>query len=290
MNTILTILSSLFILLLIHLTIMFIFTFYINPHESSIFTRFFPYQFIFNLLFSKNKTHHTYFSIRVDINTSKKNVKKHNPGVKKLIQIANKHHIPITFSIATTYLPVLSQEVIELIKNGKHEIISHAHHHKDITQRNQYQEIKKSKKMLEKKFNQQIQGMVAPQGKHNLQTLTAAKKTNIKYISAGALSHIRYWSFPYPFQKKKIWLIGGSIPSDHYLFNKKNIPPEKALNIWKKTLQHRAEQKWFSQLEYHNFSTTEKRLKQLEKLFIFIKQNPKITPITQAEFIKKIEE
>jgi len=280
--------SLIIILIVSHLIIITIYNYKINPYEASIFTKFFPYEFLFNLYFSSNKTKKSYFSLRVDINTSRENVKQHNEGLAKLIILANQYEIPITFSIASEYIPSLSEEVKELICEPRHEIISHGHIHSDLTQKNQAEQIKKSKLRLEEIFNKDVKGLVAPQAKHDFSTLKAAEENGIKYLSAGSLSYIRYWSFPYPFKKQSIWLIGGGIPSDHYLYQTKNRSAEEALHAWRKAIQHRSERGWFNQLEYHNFSTSKEKLEVLEELFQFISSNGKIEPTTQGEFLRNI--
>lgn len=287
MNITILLLETILILAIVHVLFVLTFNRFINPHESSTFTKIFPYEFIYNKLFSKHKTKKPYFSLRVDINTSRENVKEHDEGLIKLIKLANDHNIPITFSIASEYIPALSGEVKELISEPQHEIISHSHTHSDLTKEDQSKQIKKSKQRLEESFNKEIKGLVAPQAKHDLNTLKAAKQNNIKYLSSGSLSYIRYWSFPYPFKKQNIWLIGGGIPSDHYLYHQKNRSPNEALTIWKNALQFRMERNWFTQLEYHNFSTSEKELDVLKELFKYIK-NSDIEPIKQSELIDKI--
>ncbi len=275
-------------LILLHLIITLSYNLILNPNEPSTFTKIFPYQFIYNLLFSSHKTTTPYFSLRVDINTSQKNVKKHNEGLADLIKLADCYDIPITFSIASEYIPALSEEVKRLINQPRHEIISHSHAHSDLTQKDQSEQIKKSKQKLENSFNKKVKGLVAPQAKHDFSTLKAAKQNNIEYLSAGSLSHIRYWSFPYPFQKRNVWLIGGGIPSDHYLYKQKDKTPQQALQIWKKAVKHRANKGWFTQLEYHNFSTSKEELEALAKLFRSISDQENIEPITQGELLKNI--
>ncbi|MFW6142135.1 MAG: polysaccharide deacetylase family protein [Candidatus Saliniplasma sp.] len=208
----------------------------------------------------------------------------------KLIKLADKHGIPITFSVASEYIPDLSDDVKELMMEPQHEIITHGHSHSDITGQDQNDQLNISKQLLENTFNKTVKGMVAPQAKHDMNTLKAAKNNGIEYISAGTLSYIRYWSFPYPFKKNGIWLIGGSIPSDHFLYHQKGKRPEDALEIWKSALIHRSKKGWFTQLEYHNFSTSEEELKALEKLFQFISNKKDLEPITQGQFIERIEE
>ena len=285
MNIIILLLGMILILAIVHVLFVLTFNRFINTYEASTFTKIFPYQFIYNMLFSTYKPQKPYFSLRVDINTSKENVEEHNEGLTELIKSANKYDIPITFSIAGEYIPALSKEVKELIDGPQHEIISHSHTHSDLTKKDQSKQIKKSKQRLEGSFNKEIKGLVAPQAKHDLTTLKAAKQNDIEYISSGSLSYIRYWSFPYPFKKDDIWLIGGGIPSDHYLYHQKNRSPNEALTIWKKALQFRKERNWFTQLEYHNFSTSEKELQIMEELFKYI-NNSDIEPITQGELVK----
>ncbi len=277
------------ILTISHLIVIFNFNFIINPHEPSVFTKIFPYQFIYNLVFSNIKLNEAYFSLRVDINTSKENVKKHNQGVLELIKIANRCSIPITFSIVADFLPALSDEVIEMIDKGDHEVISHGLNHDDITEQDQLTSIKKSKELLESKFDQKIVGFIGSRGKHDPSTLKAAKKSGIKFISSGYLPHLRYWSFPYPFNKKGVWLLGGSIKSDYQLYEEENKTPEEAINIWKDAIDYRAKKGWYTQLEYHNFSTSEEKLKALEELFEYIEENENLKTITQTELIKEVE-
>jgi len=277
-----------FILILLHISVLLLYNLIINPYEASTFIKYFPYHFLLNLYFSKNKTDKAYFSLRVDINTSKKNVRENNEGLVNLIKLANNYHISITFSIASEYISVLSNEAKKLIKASQHEIISHSHTHSDITEQNQITQVKNSKDQLEESFDKKVNGLIAPQAKHDFRTLKAAKENDIKYISAGSLSYIRYWSFPYPFRKKGISLIGGGIPSDYYLYHQKNKKPSEAVTIWKKAIEHRSQRKWFTQLEYHNFSTSKKELRTLEQLFRYIKEKGDLTPITQYEFIQRV--
>lgn len=287
MNITILLLDIILIFAITHVIFILIFDRIIDPYEASTFTKIFPYQFIYNMLFSIYKPKKPYFSLRVDINTSKKNVEEHDEGLTELIRSANKYDIPMTFSIASEYIPALSKDVKELINEPQHEIISHSHTHSDLTKKDQSKQIKKSKQRLEGSFNKVIKGLVAPQAKHDLSTLKAAKQNNIEYISSGSLSYIRYWSFPYPFKKDDIWLIGGGIPSDHYLYHQKNRSPDEALTIWKNALQFRKKRNWFTQLEYHNFSTSKKELEIMEELFKYIKDSD-IEPITQSELIDKI--
>ncbi|MFP4185699.1 MAG: polysaccharide deacetylase family protein [Thermoplasmata archaeon] len=288
MQIIILLLEIFLTIAVIHLVSILVFIFLINPNDPSTFTKIFPYQFIYNLLFSPHKPNKSYFSLRLDINTSEENVKENNAGVAELIRKADEHNIPITFSIASEYIPALSQEVKEMIDQPQHEVISHSHIHSDITKQNQSEQLRKSKRKLENTFEKKIKGMVAPNAKHDKATLKAAKKNEIKYISAGSLGHIRYWSFPYPFKKNNVWLVGGSIPSDHYLYRQKNKDPKEALQIWKKAVTHKAEKNWFTQLEYHNFSTSEEKLEALEQLFKFIDSHENIKPITQRELIHQL--
>lgn len=287
MNITILLLEIILIFAIIHLIFILIFDRIINPYEASTFTKIFPYQFIYNMLFSTYKPKKPYFSLRVDINTSKENVEEHNEGLTELIKLANRHNIPITFSIASEYIPALSEEAKELIDEPHHEIISHSHAHSDLTKKDQINQIKKSKQKLENTFNKKIKGLVAPQAKHDLSTLKAAKQNNIEYLSSGSLSYIRYWSFPYPFKKNNIWLIGGGIPSDYYLYHQKNRSPKEAITIWKNALKFRKERNWFTQLEYHNFSTSEEKINALEELFKFIEKE-NIEPITQGELIRNL--
>lgn len=275
-------------LILIHLAFVLIFNLLINPLEPSTFTKLFPYQFLYNLLFCPNRPKKAYFSLRVDINTNERNVRDNNHGVARLIRSANKHNLPITFSISSEFIPALSDEVKNLVNEPQHELISHSHSHSNITEENQYQQVKKSKTFLEKTFDKKIKGMVAPQAKHDKETLKAARDNGIEYISAGSLSYLQYWSFPYPFKKERMWLIGGSVPSDYYLYNQKEKSPKEALRVWKEAIKHRANKGWFTQLEYHNFSTSEEELEAIEQLFQFIASKDNIEQITQAEFLKKI--
>ncbi len=284
MELIISLLGTIIGLALVHLAIILVFNIYLNPNEPSTFTKIFPYQFIYNALFSQYKPDKTFFSLRVDINTSKKNVEQHNEGLLHLIKLADRHKIPITFSIASEYIPALSEEVKKLIDQPQHEVISHSHAHSDLTQKDQTEQIKKSKERLEKTFDKKVKGLVAPQAKHDFDTLKAAKKNHIEYLSAGSLSYIRYWSFPYPFKKRNVWLIGGGIPSDHYLYRQKKKTPGQASEIWKKAVTHRAKRGWFTQLEYHNFSTSEEELDALEELFEFIEKS-NMEPITQGELL-----
>ncbi len=276
------------ILIIIHATFLMIFNFIINPYEPSFFAKIFPYQFIHNLLFSKSKLKDSYFSIRVDINSSKENVKKHNQGVLELIKIANRYSIPITFSVVADFLPALSDEAIKMIDEGDHEVISHGLNHDDITEQNQLTPIKKSKELLENKFDQKIVGFIGSRGKHDSNTLKAAKKSGIKFISSGYLSQLRYWSFPYPFKKKDVWLLGGSIKSDYQLYEEENITPEEAISIWKEAIDFRSKRGWYTQLEYHNISTSEEKLKALEELFEYVQEKENLKPITQSELIKEV--
>lgn len=277
------------ILMVFHLSVLLIFNYIINPYEPSFFTKIFPYFFLSNLVFSKRNLNKTHFSIRVDINTSRENVERHNDGVLKLIKIANKHSIPVTFSISSEYLSVISKDVIENIKKGEHEVISHGSKHEKITSQDQADSIKESKEKLEDRFEQKVIGLIGPQGKHNSKTLKAAKENNIKYISSGSLSYLRYWSFPYPFKKKGIWLLGGSIKSDYQLYEKENLGPKKALVIWKEALDFRSEKRWYTQLEYHNSSTSEEQLNVLKQLFRYIENNDSIKPITQSDLVQEVE-
>ncbi|MFW6048529.1 MAG: polysaccharide deacetylase family protein [Candidatus Natronoplasma sp.] len=288
MKIIILLLEVFLTIAVIHLISILVFNLLINPYDPSTFTKIFPYQFLYNLIFSKQKTKKAYFFLRLDINTSKDNVKKNNAGVAELIRKADEHNIPITFSIASEYIPALSEEVKELIDQPQHEVISHSHIHSDITKQNQSEQLRKSKHRLENTFEKNIKGMVAPNAKHDKATLKAAKKNEIRYISAGSLGHIRYWSFPYPFKKNNIWLLGGDIPSDHYLYRQKNKSPKEALEIWKKAINHRAKKGWFSQLEYHNFSTSKEELKVLEEIFKHI-QKKHLESITQIELIDALD-
>lgn len=277
------------LLIISHSIAIFIFNFIINPYDPSTFTKIFPYQFIYNLIFSKFKPKDSYFSLRVDINSSKENVKKHDQGVLELIKIANEYSIPITFSLVADFLPELSDEVIEMIKEGDHEVISHGLDHEDITEQDQVNSIRRSKELLEDTFDQEILGFIGPKGRHDLKTLEAAKESRIKFLSSGYLPHLRYWSFPYPFKKRGIWLLGGSIKSDHRLYEEQKLKPEKALKIWKEELDFRAERGWYTQLEYHNFSTSEEKLKALEELFEHIEKKDDLKPITQSDLIREVK-
>ncbi len=282
------ILAIITILIIFHALIVIIFNFMINPHEPSVFTKIFPYQFIYNLIFSKTKPNGARFSIRVDINGSKENVKKHNHGVLELIKTANRYSIPITFSIVADFLPALSDDVIEMIDEGDHEVISHGLNHDDITEQDQLTSIKKSKELLESKFDQKIVGFIGSRGKHDPSTLKAAKTSGIKFLSSGYLPYLRYWSFPSPFKKKMVWLLGGSIKSDYQLYEEENITPEEAIKIWKDAIDFRAKRGWYTQLEYHNFSTSEEKLKALEEFFKYIQEKENLKPITQSELIKEV--
>jgi len=276
------------ILILFHLIVILTYNFVINPYEPSIFTKIFPYMFIYNLTFSKVKLQNPYFSIRVDINTSRENVKKHNEGVLELIELANKYTIPITFSISTEYLPYITSDVIKGIKDGNHEVISHGAKHKKITSQDQIKSIKNSKKKLEDKFGQKVIGLIGPQGEHDSKTLKAARLNDIKYISSGTLSLLRYWSFPYPFKKGGIWLLGGSIKSDYQLYEKDKLKSNKALEVWKEAIGFRTKKGWYTQLEYHNSSTTKEKLNSLEDLFRYIESLEELKPVTQSELIKEV--
>ena len=276
------------ILMIFHVAVILIFNYLINPYEPSLLTKIFPYMFIHNLIFSK-ALDRPYFSIRVDINTSEENVEKNNEGVLDLIELANEHSIPITFSIASEYLPALSEEVIEHIKSGDHEVISHGSKHEKITSQDQANSIKESKEKLEARFEQKVTGLIGPQGEHNLQTLKAAKENNIIYISSGNLSYLRYWSFPYPFKKKGIWLLGGSIKSDYQLYESEKVKPNKALEIWEEAIDFRTKKRWYTQLEYHNSSTSEEQLKVLKELFKYIENKDDLKTITQSELIKEVK-
>lgn len=276
-------------ILFAHLVTILIYTFVINPFEYSRKRKLFPYQFLYNLYISKYKLDKPYFSIRVDINSSKSEVKKSNPGLVKLIKIANRNNIPITFSIATEYLSVLSKEVVDLIKKGDHEVATHCHYHSDITQREQYSEIKYSKRALEKKFNQRIIGMVAPHGRQNLDTLYAANKNGIKYVSSGMLPYLKYQPFPYPFIKKNIWLLGGGGMSDVKIYRVRDYDTRRALKTWKRFIYFRYNKGWYTQLEYHSFFTSEDQLKVLEKLFKFINDIDDLLVITNGDLVKILE-
>ncbi|GEM_PF-4576476 len=280
-----------FILLLIsHLLVVVTFNTFINPHEPSTFAKIFPYQFINNLLFKGTKTEKSYFSIRVDINTSEENVREHDEGVRRLIGLADRYDIPITFSIATEYIPVMSDDVIQMIKEGGHDVISHGHMHTDMTEQDQVGSIRRSKDILEDVFEREIIGLIGPNGKHDTRTLEAAKTTGIKFLSSGALSHIRYWSFPYPFKKDGIWLLGGSIKSDYQLYRVDEVEPKNSIEIWKKAISYRADKGWYTQLEYHNFSTTDDELSALEELFKYIKDDEGISPVTQSELVERLDD
>lgn len=264
----------------------------VNPYETSFFIRIFPYHFLYNLFFSNSryKTRRSYFSLRVDVNTSRRGVREHNDGLRRLIEIADRHEVPVTVAIAAEYLPALSDEVIQLLREGPHEVISHATHHDDITRRDQHAEIAASKKQLEAAFDCDVRGMVAPQGKHDLETLTAARHTGLSYISAGAAAHIRYWSFPYPFKKRGMWLLGGAVPSDHYLYTKKQRTPASALKTWKKSIAYRADRGWYIQLGYHNSSTSGEQLAALDRVLAMAAAHEDIVPVTQGTLVDVVQQ
>lgn len=275
----------------IHILVMIFYNILYNPHDPSFFTRFFPYQFLYNL-YSKNsyELDKSYFIFRLDINTSQENVKRYDEGVQKLIKMADQHDIPLTISIATEYLSSISDKTKQVIKNSDNAIISHSHSHDEITKKDQEKQIKKSKTLLEKEFDRKIRGMIAPKAKHDLSTLEAAKTSSIEYFSAGAVSYIRYWSFPFPFKKKGIWLFGGGIPSDYYLYEKKDLSPRKTLEHWKEDIKHRAMNQWLITLEYHNFSASEEKLKVLNELFKFVNNHSKIEAVHLDTLVDILEE
>ncbi len=276
-------------IIIVHCFFIIIFNIFINPHEPSTFAKIFPYQFINNLLFKGTNTEKSYFSIRVDINTSEENVREHDEGVRRLIHIADRYHIPITFSIATEYISVMSDDVIQKIKEGGHDVISHGHMHTDMTEQDQVSSIRRSKDILEEVFEREIIGLIGPNGKHDTRTLEAAKTTGIKFLSSGALSHIRYWSFPYPFKKDGVWLLGGSIKSDFQLYRVDKVEPKRSMELWKKAISYRTDKGWYTQLEYHNFSTTDDELSALEELFKYIKEDTPLKPITQSDLVWMME-
>ncbi len=272
-----------------HILVMVVYNIVINPYDASIFTKIFPYQFLHNLYRRKPESAlKSYFSFRLDIDTSEENVKKNDAGVQKLIRIADDHGVPITFSIATEYLPFFSEKTKEMIKNGEHAVITHGHSHEGyITEKEQEEELRRSKRILESEFQTEVKGLIAPKAKHDFETLKAAKKNSIEYISAGSLSYIRYWSFPYPFKKKDVWLLGGCVPSDYHLYERKRKSPEEALSLWKEAVEHRVRNQWFIQLEYHNFSTSEEKLKVLEELLRYVKEDTEAVPITLDEIVER---
>jgi len=83
--------------------------------------------------------------------------------------------------------------------------------------------------------------------------------------------------------------LGGTIKSDYQLYVKEKVEPKKALDIWKEAIDFRSKKGWYTQLEYHNSSTTEEQLEALEELFKYIKKKVDLETITQSELVEEVK-
>lgn len=122
-------------------------------------------------------------------------------GNKNLLRLLDKHKIKATFFITGYFAEREKEQVKEILKRG-HEIACHGYSHfyrnnKDLNIEN---DVKKSKKVIEKIINKKVLGFRAPQMRFSFELIKILDKQGFKYDSSihPAFLPGYYYNFNYP--------------------------------------------------------------------------------------------
>ncbi|NOX16595.1 MAG: polysaccharide deacetylase family protein [Epsilonproteobacteria bacterium] len=130
---------------------------------------------------------------------------------EKLLQVFKKYNSKGTFFISTETLPN-SEKYIKMIKNAGHEIASHGHNHTldyDVKSKmDLYNQIEKSKKLLEDIMGEKVIGFRTPAFKRSRYTDEVLEELGFIYDSSTTKSKMRnrYKPMQYANSKKLIYV------------------------------------------------------------------------------------